>query len=97
MSFVKVSGCQLDKQGFQSPHSFAFYLFLFLSKSQSDGIVLSEVVSLLRMRYLEDPTDCDKVILSVIAELREAARCLVLIPGFSNEEILDFINFVCPF
>jgi hypothetical protein len=49
------------------------------------------------VKYLEDVTVCDKAILNVITELREAAKCLVLISGFSNEEISDFISFVCTF
>ena len=59
--------------------------------------VLSEGVRTLKRKYIEEATDCDKAILNVITELRETAKYLVSIPGFSHQEICDFINFVCTF
>ena len=61
------------------------------SKMWGDG------VSILRKKYFEDATDCDRATMSVIKELRGARSNLVKIPGFSPNDICDFINFVCTF
>ena len=79
----------LDKKVRRNLHAIELRLDMPLCQVLSDG------VSLLKRKYFEDMTDCDKVIWNVIAELRDTACYLVLIPGFNQEEICDFINFVC--
>ena len=59
--------------------------------------VLSEGTVLLRNAYLCDVTDCDRTILNVICELREAATGKVIIPGFHVNEVCDFIYYLCTF
>ena len=59
------------------------------------GVMLNFGASLLKRKYITEATDCDKVLLNVIRELREARNCQVLIPGFNLSEICDFIDFTC--